>query len=73
VIDEHFAELVEVTSIAEACTLVGKPRATHYRRQRPPVHGPRPPRPAPPNSLTEAERQHILRLLRLPEYCDLWD
>ena len=33
--------------------------------------GPPPPRPAPPNKLTEAERQHILTVLRSEEYCDL--
>jgi putative transposase len=49
----------------------GPPRATHYRRQAPPRLGPAPPRPAPPNKLTEAERQHILTLLRSPRYCDL--
>ncbi len=70
-INEHFAELVEVTSTSRACTLLGKPRATHYRRRRPPVAGPPAPRPAPPNKLTEAERQHVLSLLRSQEYCDL--
>jgi len=71
VIEPAFAELAEVTSTARACTLLGKARATHYRRQRPPMLGPPPPRPAPPNKLTEPERQHILSLLRSPEYCDL--
>jgi len=71
VIEPAFAELVTVTSTAQACTLVGRARATHYRHQRPPLHGPPSPRPAPPNSLTEAERQRILSLLRSPEYCDL--
>ena len=70
-IDQHFTELAEVTSAARACTLLGKSRATHYRRQQPPVLGPPPPRPAPPNRLSEAERQHVLSLLRSPEYCDL--
>jgi putative transposase len=71
VIDEHFTELVEVTSTAQACSLLGKARATHYRRRRPPVLGPPPPRRSPPNRLSEPERQHILSLLRSPEYCDL--
>ena len=70
-IDEHFAELVGVTSTARACTLLGKARATHYRRRRPPVAGPPAPRPTPPNALSEAERQHVLSLLRSPQYCDL--
>jgi putative transposase len=71
VIDEHFAELVELTSTARACALLGKARATHYRRRRPPVLGPPAPRPSPPNRLSEAERQRILTVLRSPEYCDL--
>ena len=66
-----FSDLVKVTSTKRACDLLGKPRATHYRGQRPPRLGPPTPRPAPPNKLTEAERQHILRLLRSDEYCDL--
>ncbi len=70
-IDEHFAELVEVTSTARACALLGQARATHYRRRRPPVLGPPPPRPSPPNRLSEPERQRILSVLRSPEYCDL--
>ncbi len=70
-IDEHFAELVEATSTAQACALLGKARATHYRRRRPPVLAPPAPRPSPPNRLSEPERQHILSVLRSPEYCDL--
>ena len=33
--------------------------------------GPPAPRPAPPNKLTEAERQQVLTVLRSAEYCDL--
>lgn len=70
-IDAAFTDLVKVTSTKQACDLLGKPRATHYRGQQPPRLGPPTPRPAPPNKLTEAERQHILTLLRSDEYCDL--
>jgi putative transposase len=35
------------------------------------VPGPPVPRPAPPNRLTEAERQRVLSVLRSEEYCDL--
>src|SRR5947199_2159240 len=69
VIDEHFDELVAVTSTKTACALLGASRATRYRRRQPPVLGPPPPRPSPPNRLSEAERQHVLTLLRSPEYC----
>jgi len=71
VTEPAFAELVEVCSTSQACRLLGKPRATHYRRQRPPVLGPSRPRPAPANGLSEPERQHILDVLRSPEFCDL--
>jgi len=71
VIDAAFDRLAAVTSTKLACDLLGKPRATHYRRQRPPLLGPRAPRPTPPNKLCEAERQHILTVLRSPGYCDL--
>jgi putative transposase len=71
VIDEHFDDLEAVTSTKQACALLGASRATRYRRRRPPVAGPPVPRPTPPNALTEAERQHILSVLRSEEYCDL--
>ena len=70
-IDTAFTELAPVTSTARACPLLGESRATHYRRQVPPVQGPARPRPAPPTALTEAERQHVLTVLRSAQYCDL--
>ena len=70
-IDTHFTELEQVTSTRAACELLGVSRATRYRRQQPPVAGPPAPRPAPSNALTEAERQHVLAVLRSDEYCDL--
>ena len=70
-IAEHFEDLEAVTSTSQACVLLGASRATRYRRRRPPVTGPPAPRPAPPNALTEAERQRILSVLRSVEYCDL--
>jgi len=71
VIDAHHDELVAVTSTTQACRLLGRARATHYRRDQGPVLGPPSPRPSPPNALREAERQQILNLLRSDEYCDL--
>ena len=70
-IDDHFDALEAVTSTREACALLGRSRATCYRRRQAPLHGPSAPRPAPVNKLTEAERQHILSTLRSPEFCDL--
>ena len=70
-IDDHLDDLEAVTSIKRACELLGASRATRYRRRRPPTAGPPAPRATPSNALTEAERQHILAVLRSPAYCDL--
>ncbi len=70
-IDTHVDDLAAATSMTQACALLGASRATCYRRRRPSVAGPPAPRPVPANALTEAERQHVLSVLRSPEYCDL--
>ena len=46
---------------ARRATAVGRPRATHYRHQRPPAPRPPTPRPAPPNKLTDAEATRCWR------------
>ena len=69
--EAHFEELEAVTSTVRACGLLGVSRATCDRRCRPPMCGPPAPRPAPPNKLTEQERQRVLAVLRSAEYCDL--
>jgi putative transposase len=71
VIDDHFDDLAKATCTRKAAALLGRARATHYRHQRPPVLGPPTPRPAPVNALSETERQHVLSVLRTPEFCDL--
>ena len=70
-IGAHLDDLANVTSTVTACRLLGQSRATLYRRQAPAVHGPPVPRASPPNTLSEAERQQVLTLLRSDEYCDL--
>ncbi len=70
-IADHLDDLAAATSTKQACALLGASRATRYRRLRPPMAGPPAPRPAPPNALSEAERRHILGVLRSEEYCDL--
>lgn len=70
-IDDHFDELADATCTRRAAHLLGRARATHYRRAQSPEHGPPTPRPTPANALTEAERQHILSVLRSDEFCDL--
>lgn len=63
-------DLAELTSIKKACALLGRPRASHYRAQQPAVPAQRPPRPAPPNALTEAERDRIVQVLNSTRFCD---
>jgi len=71
VIGVAFDELAPVVGVKPACVLLGHSRAGHYRRQQPPVHGPRRPRPTPPNALTPQERAHVLSVLHQPEHADL--
>ena len=70
-IDDHFDDLAKLTCTRRAAALLGRARATHYRRQKPPVAGPPAPRPTPANALSETERRHVLSVLRSPEFCDL--
>jgi putative transposase len=71
VIDNHHAELAKVVGKKGACLLLGRPRATHYRRCGPPRTTPPIVRPTPPNALDESERQAVLDLLHRPEHADL--
>ena len=64
-------ELVALVPTRRACTLVGLPRASLYRRRRPAVAPTSRPRPAPPNALTPAERQQLLEVLHQRRFCDL--
>jgi putative transposase len=70
VIDAAYPDLVAVSSTKRACHLLGKSRATHYRRLRPPVTRARVPRPAPPNKLTAAERASVLATLNHESFVD---
>lgn len=70
-IDEHLPPLEAATNTAQACALLGAPRASLYRHRRPRPVAEDPPRPAPANKLSEAEQQRVLAVLRSPEYCDL--
>ena len=76
--DAAFAALrAAEVSIAAACALIGRSRATHYRRVDPlgaalgPVHGPWLPRRPPPCTLTDDERAAVLAVLNSPPYRDL--
>jgi len=69
-IDTAFTQLQPLLSTKTACQLLGKSRATHYRRCRPIVSRPRPARPTPANALTPAERARVLAVLRHDEFVD---
>jgi len=56
--------------VPSACDALGVPRATGYRWRRPPVLGPRRPRPRPPRALSEAERQDVLDTLCSERFID---
>jgi transposase InsO family protein len=73
-----FAQLrTAQVSIAAACALTGRSRATHYRRVDPggvvlgPRHGPWLPRRPPPSTITDEQRERVLTLLACPSYRDL--
>ena len=65
-----FAELRPLVKTKLACRLVGKRRATHYRRLTPPPRAPRQ-RRTPTNALSPAERQAVLDALHRPGHADL--
>jgi transposase InsO family protein len=60
-------------STKQACGLVGRSRATHYRHLIPAKHGPKPARPVPDNgqALTDAERTAVLTLINTALNADL--
>jgi putative transposase len=70
VIEDAFVELAPLTSTARACALLGKSRATHYRRARPVPARPRGPRRRPANALSDAERAWVLDVLHAPRFVD---
>ena len=57
----------------DACALIGRSRATHYRHRQPPVHGPAPARVVPDNgqALTPVEREAVLALINTEANADL--
>lgn len=64
-------DLAAHTSTVEACRLLGRSRAGHYRSLRAPAPAvERGPRPAPCNALTAAERSHVLAVLTCDRFVD---
>ena len=50
---------------------MGRSRATHYRHNRPALHGPPRPRPRSHRALDPTEETHILQTLNSERFCDL--
>ena len=70
-IEAHFGELEAVTSTERGVRPAGRVACDALPAAPPTDGGPPAPRPAPPNKLTEQERQRVLTVLRSAEYCDL--
>ena len=69
-IDECFCVVEPLLGTKTACAAVGRPRATHYRHQRPTRTTPRKPRGAPPNKLSDGEVDTVLAHLRSGRFVD---
>lgn len=69
-IESCFQAIVPLLGTRSACAAVGRPRATHYRRQHPGRVTPPTPRPAPVNKLTDEEVAAVLGVLRSPRFVD---
>ncbi|MGH7262209.1 MAG: DDE-type integrase/transposase/recombinase, partial [Nitrospiraceae bacterium] len=71
-IEEAFGELAPLTSTKTACTLLGLPRSSLYRRRNPPpsvIPAPRPPA-AHPAALSDHERAGLLAVLNSARFAD---
>jgi len=66
---ETVREIGPRLGIAPTCSALGLPRATYYRRLRPPK--PRAPRPLPKQALSPVERQVVLAKLHEDRFIDL--
>jgi putative transposase len=70
VLDAAVEELAPIIGRAHACRAVGRSRASHYRRRRPPR--PRPCRPRrSARALSEIEQRHVVDVLNSERFCDL--
>ena len=71
-IDTAIEQLEPVVGVRAACTAVGRPRSTHYRRRNPPVRTPPGSRKgqAQPRALSPTERQAVLGVLHDERFVD---
>ena len=70
-IESCFTEVEPLLGTRTACAAVGRPRASHYRRQTAAKPASTSPRPTPPNALSAEEIGAILDILRSPRFVDL--
>jgi len=71
VIDDAVDQLTPILgSIRAACKAVGRPRANHYRRHRPPPARPARVRRPQPRALPAAEREAVRAVLNSPDFVD---
>ncbi len=64
------AEVGPEVDTAPACHALGLPRATVYRRRRPPLPPSQKKRPTPARALVPSERQSVLDALHAEDFCD---
>jgi putative transposase len=67
---ETLGLLAAVLPINRSCTLAGIPRGSYYRSLAEPTEREATPRPAPPNKLTEAEREELIGVLNSTRFVD---
>lgn len=70
ILDAGIDELAPVIGRRGGCDALGRSRATHYRRRRPPLHGPPAPRPRSARAITEGEAATIMATLNSERFCD---
>lgn len=69
-LDQAVDELAPVVGRARACRVVGRSRASHYRRRNPPPPKSRQPRRS-AKALTRVERERVVATLNSERFCDL--
>ncbi|MGW0806261.1 IS3 family transposase [Nonomuraea sp. NPDC002799] len=67
---ETLGLLAAVLPISRSCTLAGVPRGSYYHGLAGPAEREAMPRPAPPNKLTEAEREELIGVLNSTRFVD---
>ena len=63
-------ELGEVVGVSRACTALGVPRPSYYRRSRPAPRRAPNKRPSPPRALGPSEQQEVIEVLHSERFVD---